>query len=119
MLNAADPSVVAMAASCPGGVTFFARDRNHPVMATHRAQGHRIVYLEDGQIVAAQGAMRHRIALTEIPLTQAAVALVSGGKRHGRRRCRLGAGPGMASGARRSGLVHQRRRHRAGPLQHL
>ena len=70
VLNAADPSVVAMAASCPGGVTFFARDRNHPVMATHRAQGHRIVYLEDGQIVAAQGEMRHRIALTEIPLTQ-------------------------------------------------
>ena len=92
VLNAADPSVVAMAASCPGGVTFFARDRNHPVMATHRAQGHRIVYLEDGQSSPPRAKMRHRIALTEIPSPKAG-ALVSGGKRHGRRRRRLGAGP--------------------------
>ena len=38
VLNAADPMVAAMAESCPGSVTFFAVDRHHPVMATHRAR---------------------------------------------------------------------------------
>ena len=36
-----------MAASCPGSVIFFAADRQHPVMATHRAQGKRIVYVDE------------------------------------------------------------------------
>jgi cyanophycin synthetase len=39
VLNATDPIVAAMAATCPGQVCFFAADRHHPVMATHRAQG--------------------------------------------------------------------------------
>ena len=42
VLNAADPIVAAMAATCPGQVIFFAADRQHPVMATHRAQGRRV-----------------------------------------------------------------------------
>ncbi|MFX5611444.1 hypothetical protein ABTD85_23705, partial [Acinetobacter baumannii] len=41
VLNAADPMVSKMASSCPGSVTFFALDPTHPIMATHRAQGHR------------------------------------------------------------------------------
>ncbi len=43
MLNAADPIVAEMADACPGTVTFFASDRHHPAMATHRAQGKRCV----------------------------------------------------------------------------
>ena len=33
VLNAADPIVAEMAASCPGSITYFAEDRNHPIMA--------------------------------------------------------------------------------------
>src|SRR5690606_35080234 len=46
VLNAADPVVAAMAASCPGSVTYFAADAQLPLMATHRAQGHRVVYVD-------------------------------------------------------------------------
>jgi cyanophycin synthetase len=70
VLNAADPMVVRMADACPGKVTFFACDRNHPVMAMHRAQGKRVVYLDGDSIVASEGGFEQRIALTEIPVTQ-------------------------------------------------
>jgi cyanophycin synthetase len=70
VLNATDPMVVKMAGSCPGAVTFFATDCHHPVMATHRAKGQRIVYVDDKHIVAAEGAIEQRIALSEIPLTR-------------------------------------------------
>lgn len=70
VLNAADPIVVQMAAGCPGKVVFFALDRNHPVMATHRVQGQRTVYVDNGQIVAAEGAWREAIALRDVPITR-------------------------------------------------
>ncbi len=70
VLNAADPIVADMAASCPGSVTYFAEDRNHPVMATHRAQGLRVVYRDGDAIVAAQGSDETRIPLADIPLTR-------------------------------------------------
>ncbi len=69
VLNAADPIVAAMASKCKGAVIFFAHNRLHPVMATHRAQGHAVVYVEDGQLVAAQGEVLESIALAEIPIT--------------------------------------------------
>lgn len=70
VLNAADPHVAAMASNCPGKVIFFAPDRHHPVMATHRAQGQRVVYVDEGYIVAAEGSWRERLALRDIPLTR-------------------------------------------------
>jgi len=70
VLNAADPIVAAMAASCPGTVTFFASDRHHPVIATHRAQGQRVVYRDDRDIVAAEGKHELRFALADIPITR-------------------------------------------------
>lgn len=70
VLNAADPIVADMAASCPGSITYFAEDRNHPVMATHRAQGLRVVYRDGDAIVAAQGSEETRFPLAEIPLTR-------------------------------------------------
>jgi cyanophycin synthetase len=70
VLNAADPMTVAMAAACPGSVTFFAYDPEHPVMATHRAQGQRIVYVENNQIVAAQNQQEWRFDLASIPITR-------------------------------------------------
>jgi cyanophycin synthetase len=70
VLNAADPMTVAMAAACPGSVTFFTYDREHPVMTTHHAQGHRIVYVENNQIVAAQNHDEQRFDLASIPITR-------------------------------------------------
>ena len=70
VLNAADPMVVAMAPNCPGQVTFFALDPHNPTLATHRAQGKRVLYVEDGHIVAKEGAQQVRISLAEVPLTQ-------------------------------------------------
>ena len=70
VLNAADPIVAAMAANCPGQVTFFAFDSHHPVIATHRAQGKRVLFVEDDQIVAMQGNMQVRIPLSEVPVTR-------------------------------------------------
>ena len=70
VLNAADPIVARMAASCPGSVTFFAADAQLPLMATHRAQGHRVVYVDGDAIVAAQGDSEQRITLTDIAITR-------------------------------------------------
>jgi cyanophycin synthetase len=70
VLNANDPAVVAMARHCPGDVTFFALDANHPVLATHRAQGRRVVYVDDGAIVAQKGKQVFRIPLSQVPLTR-------------------------------------------------
>jgi cyanophycin synthetase len=70
VLNAADPQVAMMANMCPGDVTFFALDPHHPVLATHRAQGKRVVYTQNGDIVAQQGKKSFRISLSEVPLTR-------------------------------------------------
>ena len=73
VLNAADPHCVPMAHVCPGKVIFFAHDRHHPAMVTHRAQGGRVVYVDEGRIVAAEGSWRESIALRDIPLTHGGV----------------------------------------------
>lgn len=70
VLNAADPYVSKMAVACQGTVTFFALDCHHPVMATHRAKGQRVVFLEGKEIVAAEKNSEHRIALKDIPITR-------------------------------------------------
>ncbi|HSU23818.1 cyanophycin synthetase [Comamonadaceae bacterium OTU4NAUVB1] len=70
VLNAADPNVAAMAPSCPGATIFFAADRQHPVMATHRAQGKRTVYVDRDTLVAAEGSWRERVALRDVPITR-------------------------------------------------
>ena len=70
VLNAADPIVAAMAKHCSGSVTFFAADRQHPVMATHLAQGNRGIYVENACLVAAQGAVKQKLALSEVPITR-------------------------------------------------
>ncbi|MDQ3186467.1 MAG: Mur ligase family protein, partial [Pseudomonadota bacterium] len=70
VLNAADPLVAGMAAQCPGSVTFFARDPDNPLIAKHRAQCKRVIYLDGDSIVAAEAGLEHRIPLTGIPVTQ-------------------------------------------------
>ena len=70
VLNAADPLVVSMADHCPGSVIFFARDSHHPVLAMHRAQHKRVIYVENRCIVALGEDGEQRIPLHEIPLTK-------------------------------------------------
>jgi len=70
VLNATDPHVVAMAGVCPGGVIYFAADRHHPVLATHRAQGRRCVFVDGGHIIATEGNWRESVSLRDIPLTR-------------------------------------------------
>ncbi|MEK8045490.1 cyanophycin synthetase [Ideonella margarita] len=70
VLNATDPHCVSMAPTCPGGIIYFAADRHHPVLATHRAQGQRCVFVDDGHIVASEGNWRESIPLTDVPLTR-------------------------------------------------
>ncbi|MDB5730664.1 MAG: cyanophycin synthetase, partial [Variovorax sp.] len=70
VLNATDPNVSAMAPACPGSVIFFGADRQHPVMAMHRARGKRTVYVDGDALVAAEGAWRERVALRDVPLTR-------------------------------------------------
>ena len=70
VLNAADPIVAAMAPHCPGDVTFFAQDPAQPALAAHRAQGRRVVYVEDDQLVAQKGRSVVRIPLAGIPVTR-------------------------------------------------
>ena len=70
VLNAADPIVTQMAHACTGKIIFFAADRHHPRMATHRAQGKRTVYIDGQTLVAAEGSRIERIALQGIPVTR-------------------------------------------------
>ena len=70
VLNAADPIVAAMAPACPGKIIYFAADRHHPVMATHRAQGNRSVYVDSDSVVAAEGSWRETIHLRDVPITR-------------------------------------------------
>ena len=70
VLNAVDPHVSAMASVCPGKVIYFAADRHHPVMATHRAQGNRVVYVDGDTLVAAEGSWRETVPLRDVPITR-------------------------------------------------
>ena len=54
----------------PGSVTFFARDPQEPAMATHRARGKRVVFVDGQEIVAAEGDKEVRIAFSDMPLTR-------------------------------------------------
>ncbi|MBQ5942135.1 MULTISPECIES: cyanophycin synthetase [unclassified Massilia] len=70
VLNAADPVVAAMAEVTRGDVTFFAQDIGNPLMSMHRAQGRRVVFVDDGHLVCALGKQEERIPLNEVPITR-------------------------------------------------
>jgi len=74
VLNAADPMTVAMAPYCPGGVIFFARDSEHPLIVAHRSRGGRVVCVRNGTVLRAEGAWEEDVApLSEVPLTKSGV----------------------------------------------
>ena len=95
VLNAADPIVAAMASSCPGKVIYFASDRHHPVMVTHRAQGHRTVYVDGDSIVAGRLVARDHPPARRAHHAQRQDRL-PGRERHGLCGRRLGRGHALA-----------------------
>ncbi|MCK6413077.1 MAG: cyanophycin synthetase [Azonexus sp.] len=70
VLNAGDPIVARMAPHCSGEVIFFARDKKNPVLATHKAQGKRVVYAERDAMIFQHGNRKHRVPFAGIPLTR-------------------------------------------------
>ncbi|NDP37545.1 MAG: cyanophycin synthetase [Rhodoferax sp.] len=55
VLNAADARVVAMAELCDGEVIFYGVDPQLDAIGRHRADGKRVVFVQNRQIVLAQG----------------------------------------------------------------
>ncbi len=55
VLKADDPLVAAMADHCPGSVLFFARSADDPVIASHRKQGGKAVFVREGVLTLAEG----------------------------------------------------------------
>ena len=55
VLNAAIDAVAALAELSDGRVIFYALDEDNPVVANHRAQGERVVFVRDNRIVLAEG----------------------------------------------------------------
>jgi cyanophycin synthetase len=70
VLNAEDPLVAPMADACPGSVTFFGCDPNHPILAAHRAAGCLVISIDGSEILAVKGDDEFRVALDSIPITR-------------------------------------------------
>ncbi len=70
VLKADDPLTAAMASHCPGNVIFFSRDANDGVIARHRSNRGRAVFVRDRSIVLADGANEiPLLSLDRVPLT--------------------------------------------------
>lgn len=65
VLNAADPLVVELAALCDGTVIFYSLDPQCETIRTHQAQGGRVLFVREQQIILVNGL--HEIAA--IPLS--------------------------------------------------
>ncbi len=55
VLNAEDELVAELAQYSDGGVIFYAATEQHPRLAAHRAEGHRVAFWREGQLVLAEG----------------------------------------------------------------
>lgn len=70
VLNADDPLVVEMAEYCKGGVIFFSRDENSPVLKKHLEQGKPVTFVRDNKIIQADREGESTLmSLDLIPLT--------------------------------------------------
>ncbi|MEI7444629.1 MAG: cyanophycin synthetase [Burkholderiales bacterium] len=70
VLNGEDPLCAAMADRCPGSVTLFGFDADHPVLAAHRARARRVVFRRGDAIVCAHREREWTIPLAGVPLTR-------------------------------------------------
>jgi cyanophycin synthetase len=70
VLNAADPLTASMAEYCSSGVIFFARSAEEPALKAHRAKGGKVAFVQQNQIVLAEGSWETRlVSLANVPLT--------------------------------------------------
>jgi cyanophycin synthetase len=71
VLNADDANVAALAQYCDGSVTFYSVLPHSPVIAAHRAQGKRAVFIEQNVVVLADGASQQSFAsLSDLNLSE-------------------------------------------------
>ncbi len=71
VLNANDPLVVNMTQWCSGGIIFFARTADHPVIFDHRAKNGRAIFTRNNEVILAEGSNEIvLISLADVPLTQ-------------------------------------------------
>jgi cyanophycin synthetase len=71
VLNADDDNVATMAQYCDGSITFYSVHADSPVVAAHRAEGKRAVFLERNRIMLADGASQQLFAtLTDLNLSE-------------------------------------------------
>jgi cyanophycin synthetase len=61
ILNADDANVATMAQYCDGSITFYSILSDSPVIAAHRAEGKRAVFLEQNTIILADGASQQSL----------------------------------------------------------
>lgn len=67
VLNADDPNVASMAQYCDGAIIFYSPSSDSLVIATHLAEGKRAVFIDQNNVLIADGASQQKIiALTEL-----------------------------------------------------
>lgn len=67
VLNAADEAVADLAQYSDGGVIFYAQDEAEPRLAAHRAEGGRVGFWRDGQLILAQEAKEQAVLSIQRP----------------------------------------------------
>jgi cyanophycin synthetase len=67
VLNAEDEQVAELAQYCDGGVILYADNERHARIAEHRAQGGRVAFWRDGQLILAEGTQESEVLSTHRP----------------------------------------------------
>jgi cyanophycin synthetase len=71
ILNADDQRVMALSQFCDGQITLFGSQANLPALVTHIANGQRAVFIDHGQLILAEGAVRRNLCpMTSIPVSE-------------------------------------------------
>mgnify|MGYP006201472235 CR=1 FL=1 len=66
-LNAADAQVADLARYCDGSVILYADDEDNPNLVAHRAQGGRVGFWRDGQLVLSEGSRESLVLSAKRP----------------------------------------------------
>ena len=67
VLNAAVPEVADLARHCDGGVVFYAHEENTPRLVAHAAEGGRVGFWRDGQLILKEGEREHAVLSAKRP----------------------------------------------------
>ncbi len=67
VLNAADDQVADLARHCDGSVIFYANDEKNPRLVAHLAEGGKVAFWRDGQLVLSEGARESLVLSSKRP----------------------------------------------------